>query len=138
MRAERVAANALIRTSSRVAVNGRLTARQQDADAGGDGSQTGSPRTRGESALTCASSGIASQSHLDRSSRREQSWCSMDPDQDRGDKMSPLLGESRTNHSMDRAVNDDPMGDLTFPIRRSPASIRRLNQVVPDASRQLG
>jgi hypothetical protein len=52
--------------------------------------------------------------------------------------MSPLLGESRTNHSMDRAVNDDPMGDLIFLIRRSPASIRRLNQVVPDASRQLG
>jgi len=97
-------------------------------------------RSESQRADISASSGIASQSRLDldRSSRREQSWCSMDPDQDRGDKNSPLLGESRTNHPMDRAVNDDPMGDLIFPIRRCSASVRRLNQESPDASRERG
>jgi hypothetical protein len=62
--------------------------------------------------------GIATQSLLDRSSCREQSWTSMDPNQERGDKMSPLLGVNRINHSMDRAVDGDFIQDLSFPIRR--------------------
>jgi len=85
----------------------------------------GSPGIRGERfAATTASSawspgyGIATQSLLDRTSRREQSWTSMDPYQERGDKMSPLLGENRINHSMDRAVDGDFIQDLSFPTRR--------------------
>jgi len=42
--------------------------------------------------------------------------------------MSPLLGESRTNHSMDRAVDSDSTADLICPVRRCSASVRRLNQ----------
>jgi hypothetical protein len=42
----------------------------------------------------------------------------MDPYQERGDKMSPLLGENRINRSMDPAVDGDVIQDLNFPIRR--------------------
>jgi hypothetical protein len=42
--------------------------------------------------------------------------------------MFPLLGESRTNHSLDRAVDSDSTADLIYPVRRCSASVRRLNQ----------
>jgi hypothetical protein len=42
--------------------------------------------------------------------------------------MSPLLGENRINHSMDRAVDSDSRADLICFVRSCSASIRRRNQ----------